>query len=149
LTRTSGPRLIARAWEAALGGGVGFGVGLGHQRPRRRDGHDGALRGTQPPLRRAGQQEGGGQVGVENLAPFGQGEQAQRLAHYDAGVRHKRVEALEFVGDGSDRAPDGLFVRDVALDQNDVTHISVVAALEPRSRQIDHADAPSRLQQLT
>ena len=111
--------------------------------------HDGALRGTQRPLSRAGQQEGGGQVGVEDLAPFGQGEQAQRLAHYDAGVRYQRVEAIEFVGDGFDRATDGFFIRNVALDQNGVAPIPVVAALEPRSRQIDHADAPSGLQQLT
>jgi hypothetical protein len=56
---------------------------------------------------------------------------------------------MEFVGDGSNRGPDGLFIRNVAFDQNDVARIAIVAAFEPRSRQIDHADAPSGLQQLT
>ena len=106
--------------QPALGGGIGFGVRFRHQRARGRDGDDGAFGGAQRPLGGARQQEGCGQIGVDDLAPFGERELPQRLAHHDAGVGDDRIEPAETIDDGSHRHPRGRFVRYVALDREDV-----------------------------
>ena len=81
LTRTSGARLIASAWVSATSPPllcrIGFGVRLRHQRPRRGDRYDRAVRPPQRLLGGAGEQEGSGQIGVDDAMPFRERQAAQ------------------------------------------------------------------------
>ena len=61
-------------------------------------------------------QKGGGQIGVEDLAPLGERELAQRLAHHDAGIGDERVEPAELSGDGLDRSWRRLLIGHIAFD---------------------------------
>jgi hypothetical protein len=133
--------------QPAFGGGIRFSVRLRHQRAGRGDGDDGATRGAQRLLGGAGEQIGGGQVGVQDLAPVGERERPQRLPHHDAGIGDEPIEPAEFVGHRAYGAPCGFFVADVTLDQGNTAALAGIAAFQSRAGKIDDADAKTIVQE--
>ena len=121
---------MGQGHEPALGGGVGFGVRLRHQRSRRGDRDDRAASGAKRLLGGAGEQEGGGEIGVENLAPLRQRKCPQRPAHHDSGVGNEAIEPSEPLRHRLDRTRGGLFVSDIALDEDNAAQLLRIAALE-------------------
>jgi hypothetical protein len=95
----------------------------------------------------AGKEECRGKIGVEHLAPFGERELTQRLAHHDSRIGDEAVQPPEPIEDGAYRTSRGLLGADVALDERAVTTVPGIAALEAGAGQIDRADAPAFAQQ--
>ena len=106
---------VGQREQPALGGRVGFGVGLRHQRPRRGDGDDRALGRAQRPLRRPRQQECRRQVDVEDAPPVLERQPPDRPPDEDAGVGDDGVEPAEPVEREAHRLAHDVLVRDVAL----------------------------------
>ena len=123
--------------------------GFRHQRPRRGDEDHCAARLAQESLGGARQQERRGEIGVDDAMPFGERQPAQRFADHDAGVGDHCIEPAELFDEHLHRAGNGLFVADIAFDQNDVAIARRESALQSAAWHVDDADAPAGGEQMT
>ena len=146
-TEADGER-VGQRQQPALGGGIGFGVRLRHQRAGRGDGDDRALGGAQRLLGGAREQECRGQVDVEDPAPVLERQAADRL--------RIMMPALETTASSR---PNRSSVRPhrVARRRSSATSPSMVTddraesritAHQPRLRQIERRDAPAGVEQM-
>ena len=134
---------VGQRHQPALRGGIGFGVGLRHQRAGRGDRDDRAVRLAQRLLGGAGQQERGGQIGVDDAVPFFQRQLAQRLADHDAGIGDDGVKPAEVLDQRCDGARRRFFLAHVAFDTSGIALAWRESALKAATGQIDDADAPA------